>query len=310
MRIKKINKLFVIFPILTITVLMALATYQGNFIRVENITSSAGETNISVPIVLDNNDSVAGFQFDVTYDSFLIFSDYEVTSRMPNASVVINDNSAGTLKIAVLVPEQISPGNGTILNLIFDVNSSASSGNYPIDLTGVDLGNIAAQPVNTTSVNATFTIVSDSDGDGIDDNEDLCPLTYGCSEYDGCDYGHNEWLPPITNEENFTLQDGSTLPLKFNVTACNGSFYEDYDVKAKVYNTTLNFSTEYNASGSGDDYIRIEAEDALYIVNIHTNELGMPIGEYKINVTYGNNVSAEIGFILVERGIGKGKKLQ
>jgi hypothetical protein len=310
MMLKKTGKIFVIVPFFIIAVFLVLASSQSNLIKIENITSAPGETNISVPVVLDNNESIAGFQFDVTYDNFLLFNDYEVTSRMPNASVVINNNSAGILKIAVLVPEEISPGNGPILNLIFDVNSSATSGDYPIDLTGVGLGSIVAQPVNSTSVNATFTIVSDSDGDGIDDDEDSCPLTYGCSEYEGCDYGHKEWLPPITNEENFTLQGGSTLPLKFNVTACNGSFVEDYGVKVKIYNNTLNFSKEYNATGSGDDYITIDMEEILYIVNVHTNELGMPLGEYIINVTYSNNLSSIIGFELVQMGIGRGKKLQ
>jgi hypothetical protein len=309
MRIKKLSKLFVIAPFFIIAVLLVIASSQNNVIKIENITSAPGETNISVPVVLDNNDSIAGFQFDVSYDNFLIFNGYEVTSRMPNASVVINNNSVGILRIAVLVPEEISPGNGTILNLIFDVNSSATSGDYPIDLTNIGLGSIVAQPVNSTSVNATFTIVSDSDGDGIDDDEDSCPLTYGCLEYNGCDYGHKEWLPPITNEENFTLQQGSTLPIKFNVTTCNESFFEDYDVKVKIYNYTLNFSKEYNASGSGDDYVRIETDDMLYITNIHTNELDMPLGEYVVNVTYSNNLSAKIGFILVEKGIGRGKKL-
>ena len=304
--IKKVLLLSSIFILASI--LSVLAVNQVNQITAGNMTSSPGATNISIPILMDNNESVAGFQFDIGYTSFLIYRGYQLTSRMPNASVVVNNDTDGVLKIAGLIPEQIAPGNGSILELIFDVNSSAVSGEYPVNFSNLILGNVIAEPVNATPEEAVFTVVSDSDNDWIPDEDDICPLIFGCSIYSGCQYGLKEWLPPITNQENFTLQEASTLPLKFNVTNCSGSFFEDYDVLVKVYNQTLNFYKEYNASGSGDDYIRMN--DMLYIVNIHTNELGMPLGNYIIDVSFANNLTNQTGFTLVERGVGKGHKLK
>ena len=45
-------------------------------------------------------------------------------------------------------------------------------------------------------------------------------------------------------------------------------------------------------------------------MNIHTNDLGMPLGEYIINTTFANDMSSMIRFILLDKGagIGKGKK--
>jgi len=290
-------------------ILIALAVDEINQIIIGNLTSSPGETNVIIPIILKNNESIAGFQFDINYTTYLIYKDYEITSRMPNASVVVNNNSLGVLKVAVLIPEEIEPGNDTILNLIFNVNSSASSGEYPTNFSNILLGDIVAEPVNTTPVDGIVIVILDSDGDGILDEDDICPLTYGCINYSGCQYGLKEWLPPITTQENFTLNDGQTLPLKFNVTNCSDSFFEDNDVKVEIYNQSFNFSKEYNATGIGDDYIRIEEGDR-YIVNIHTNELEMPLGEYIINVSFANNMNSKIGFILLDKGmgIGKGKK--
>lgn len=311
MKMEKINAslhLFLIFAV--IVVFSVLASDLPNEIILGDMTFSPGDTDVTVPVVLKNNDSVAGFQFDLAYTSYLIYKGYEATARMPNASVVVNNDTLGLLRVAALIEGQISAGNGTILNLVFDVNSSAASGEYPVNFSNLLLGDIVAQPVNTTPSDADFTIVVDSDGDGILDDEDVCPQTYGCSDYIGCQYGIKEWLPPITTQENFTLQDGSTLPLKFNVTNCSDYFFEDYDVKVSIYNDTLNFSKEYNASGTGDDYVRIEEVDVLYITNIHTNDLDMDLGMYTINVTLGNKISDKTGFILVEKGIGKGKKLK
>jgi len=306
----KIKKLFFFFSVFFMIVMLSvLAADEINQIIIGNLTSSPEETNVIIPIILKNNESVAGFQFDINYIPYFIYKGYEVTSRMPNASVVVNNNSLGVLKVAVLIPEEIETGNNTILNLIFDVNSSASSGEYPTNFSNLLLGDIVAEPVNTTPVDGVVTVILDSDGDSIFDEDDICPLTYGCINYSGCQYGLKEWLPPITVQENFTLNDGQTLPLKFNVTNCSDDFFEDNDVIVEIYNQSFNFSKKYNATETGDDYIRIEEGDK-YIVNIHTNDLGMSLGEYIINVSFANNMSSKIGFILLDKGmgIGKGKK--
>jgi hypothetical protein len=56
---------------------------------------------------------------------------------------------------------------------------------------------------------------------------------------------HVNWLPPLSNQGDFQLKDGSTLPIKFTLTDPNtGAFVEDTGVKVDV-NEVL-FSDNFN----------------------------------------------------------------
>ena len=310
MKLIKSNKLVPIFLSFFILTTLVLAISQ-NAISIEDIVESPGTSDINIPILLENNDSVAGFQFDINFTPFLTYKGYTLTERISNETIVINNETSGLIRVAALFSENISSGNGAIMNLIFDLSENSTSGDYPINFSNLILGNIIAQPVNTTPIDAIFTIVLDSDGDGILDENDYCPLIYGCSNYSGCQYGLKEWLPPIINQEEFELQEGATLPFKFNVTDCTDDFYNDSEVKVNIFNTSLSINKTYNASGTGSDYVRINETEQIYIVNIDSNELDMPLGGYTIYTSFNNSVLKTIGFELIEKGTngrGKGKK--
>ncbi len=256
---------------------LGVATITGGEVKVIK-----GATSVAYPIYLDNNESVVGFQINIDYPTYLIYHGLEETLRMPNATIVVNDGTDGFLSIAVLIEDEISSGDGEAFNLIFNVDESAVVGNYTIDLSDFVAANINATVLEADIVDGNFEIVEP--------------------------YGF-EFLPPISNFENFTLQNGATLPLKFNVTE-NNAFVIDDSVLVRVYNLSLGIDYTYNTSGEGDDYVRIIEEEGHYVVNIHTRELEMPVGLYDVDVIFSNYQVELIGFELVDKskGIGKGRQ--
>jgi len=149
----------------------------------------------------------------------------------------------------------------------------------------------------------------DPDNDGVLDPDDNCPFIFGCSKYDGC-AEKVYWLPPLSLS-SFSIQAGSTLPIKFNVTSCNGDFLEDKSVMTHVFNkenTSINKTYVY---GDGSKNIRINATEGIYITNFHTK--GYPEGNYTINVVLTNiaaNIDIELNKLSSEtkgKAIGKNK---
>jgi hypothetical protein len=305
---KSIFVLILILLILSTTVIVIAQTITT--LSVEDKTALQNSTNFSVPIFLENNESIAGFQFNVDYSTELILKDIELTERLSdfNRSIEINSSTPGTIKIAALVENEIASGNGAILNLIFDVDENALPGEYEMPLVYVVVGNIGAESVEKDVINGTFTILADSDYDQIPNINDSCPSIFGCELHSGCNFGLKEWLPPISLEEEFELQQGATLPLKFNVTDCSGDFYIDNGVIVNVINESISFYKEYNASGEGNDFVRINETESHYILNIHTNQLNMSLGTYDGKVEFSNGNHAEVAFELIQNGKGKGKK--
>ncbi|MEK6832969.1 MAG: cohesin domain-containing protein [Nanoarchaeota archaeon] len=251
----------------------------------ESIDAVKGAQNVIYPLYLNNSEDVVGFQIEVNYSTnYLNLTGVEPTSRINNAEIVYN-NQNNILRIAVLVnneSDKIVAGNGAVLNLIFDVDENAIAGNYTIDLYNLISSNISAIALNSSESDGLFEIIE----------------KYGFV-----------FLPPISNFDNFTLQNGATLPLKFNVTDENG-FAIDDSVLVRVYNLSLGIDKTYNASGEGDEYITIDGVNKLYITNIHTEQLNMGKGIYNIDVIFSNYQDELIGFELVDKsqGIGKGKQ--
>jgi hypothetical protein len=271
--------LFLGIVLLTILSIQAIIILNGASVKVIK-----GASDLSYPIYLNNTEPIVGFQVIINYSTdFLIIKDILATSRLPNATIVFNDEPP-IVKISVLVnneTDKILQGNGAILNIIFDINESAVPNNYTINFSDIILVDI-----NTT-------IFSTEISDGNFEITEPYNITF---------------LPPISLFENFTLQEGATLPLKFNVTE-NNNFVSDNSVLVRIYNQTLGIDYTYNASGQGDDYIRINETSGFYIVNVHTEQLNMPEGLYDIEVSFDNSQKEYIGFELVDKsqGIGKGK---
>ena len=275
MEIKKYPLLFLV--ILSLTGVMAYITITGGYAK-----SIPGATEVPYPIYSNNDEPFSGFQVDVNYDpNYLTYSRIEPSSLISSPVFVINDETPGFLKIiAVSEGGEIPPRDEKIFDIIFDVDAEAVSGEYLINLSDFLAANIDVTILISEAAGGIFEIVK--------------PYEF-------------EFLPPITNTGEFTLQDGATLPLKFSVSDINGSFVADDSVLVRIYNE--NFSKIYNASGEGSDYIRIDETGSLYIINIHTKNLGLNLGVYNIEVSFDNFQTEEILFELVEKGQGKGKQV-
>ena len=113
--------------------ILIIANEEILIISLENVNASAGTQNLEVPINFDNNVTVYGIQFSVPHDNDLIFKNISLTSRTEGAIVDANDVD-GEILIAAVKEDGISAGNGTILNLVFDVSASAN-GTYPLNVT-------------------------------------------------------------------------------------------------------------------------------------------------------------------------------
>ena len=245
-----------------------------------DVRAIKGAEGVPFPVYLNNNESVAGFQVEIDYPSYLSFESLVETSRMSNATIVINNETSGLLKIAVLDGAGIESGNGEVFNLIFNVDESAVTGNYDVDSSEIVVANIETTVLSTEIDNGTFTIVE--------------PYNF-------------TFLPPVSLFENFSLQDGATLPLKFKIENVT-SFVLDDSVQVRIFNLSLGIDKTYNSSGEGNDFIRINETEEQYIVNIHTGQLEMPLGIYDIVVSFDNFQEDTIGFELIQNGKGKGKQ--
>lgn len=268
--------------ILLIGGVFALTTMYGG-----SITLIQGAKEVSFPVYLDNEGDIVGFQLDINYSTNdLILTRIEPTARISNSTIVFN-NQPPLVKMAVLVNGSnysILPGDGPVLNLVFNVSDSAQEGIYDINLNELIAVDISAVALNVSETDGSFEVVE--------------PYGFG-------------FLPPISLFENFTLQEGATLPLKFNVTDENG-FVADGSVLVRVYNLSLGIDHLYNNSGTGDDFIAINEAEGLYLVNVHTGNLNMPQGTYDIDVSFNNSQTESVGFEIVDKsqGIGRGKNKQ
>lgn len=119
------------------------------------------------------------------------------------------------------------------------------------------------------------------------------------------------FLPPITTMQTFNLTNGSTLPIKFTVRNITNEFISDNTVSVNITNSTGRLITRL-ANGTGANNVRIDSMEEQYIVNLHTNDYNLKVGEtYAVTVTFGESTSlkgyAITYFTLIEGGKAKGK---
>lgn len=113
------------------------------------------------------------------------------------------------------------------------------------------------------------------------------------------------WLPPITNSD-FALQDGTTLPLKFQLFENDVLLTDMQDVSLELEGPAP-FVTRAYELGDGADNLRWDAETCSYIVNLKTKDGEWPEGTYTATVIVGGFVYGDITFALsTEKGVGRG----
>ena len=113
--------------------------------------------------------------------------------------------------------------------------------------------------------------------------------------------GSANWLPPVTNED-FVLQDGTTLPLKFQIFDDSGLVTTMQPVFVEVIDGTTVHRYDL---GDGVTSLRWNAEEYYYIANLKTKDDGWSGGDYV--ATVGGIVTGSIPFQLSpDKGVGRG----
>jgi len=119
--------------------------------------------------------------------------------------------------------------------------------------------------------------------------------------------------PPITTMNQFNLKSGRTLPIKFTTQDDDtGEFIYDETVNVTITNSIGHLITDFTY-GTGTDSVRINIIEKQYIVNFHTKNYALNVGEtYVITVTFGEPDSLrgceDIIFTLVDKGKEKDEK--
>ena len=116
------------------------------------------------------------------------------------------------------------------------------------------------------------------------------------------------WQPPVTNLEDFVLQDGTTLPLKFKLYLQDGTLITGVQT---VHMTVegMGFDHEF-CLGDGRDMLRFDPYEYYYIANFHTRDFELPEGDYIAAVR--DDCSGEIlgsvpFYLSPAKGTGRGK---
>jgi len=112
-----------------------------------------------------------------------------------------------------------------------------------------------------------------------------------------------DWLPPVTNAD-FTLKDGTTLPLKFQLLDDEEVVTSPQWVSLVITDPDETIIKTYML-GDGVENLRWNADEWYYIANLKTKVGDWPPGEY--TATVDGIVTDTITFELsAEKGVGRG----
>ena len=174
------------------------------------------------------------------------------------------------------------------VSVTFD-GSGSSDPDGSIDSYDWDFGDgntgTGVNPVHAYTQDGTYTVtleVTDNDG-ATDTDTTTATISDTDSVYDIF------FLPPITTRNTFNLKNGRTLPIKFTVRDnVTGDFIYDDTVNLTITNSTGHL-IDYFTNGKGTNNIRINPTEEHYIVNFHTKDYTLNVGEkYTIKVIFGN----------------------
>jgi hypothetical protein len=115
--------------------------------------------------------------------------------------------------------------------------------------------------------------------------------------------------PPLTNEEDFALQDGTALPVKFDVRNPAGEFLPDEPLAAVITDPSLNTIAAF-VRGSGSEGISVDPASEEYHFNLHSKNYGLLEGTvYTIVILWNDIPIGDIDFTVdYAKGVGRGKK--
>ena len=125
---------------------------------------------VSVPIVADDANGVAGMDLRLTFDSTdLSAQSASKTALTSDLHVQCNPNVPGEMRISLARATGMAGGSGTLLNVIFDVSSRCRVGDaIPITLTVDTFCGELGEPLPCTTSNGVIRI-EDNDTDELPD---------------------------------------------------------------------------------------------------------------------------------------------
>lgn len=111
-----------------------------------------------------------------------------------------------------------------------------------------------------------------------------------------------EFLPPLSNNEEYIMPDGSTLPIKFKLKVEGEVLFENVEMMVKVPEITTPFTI-----GEGSSNIRFDPLTGQYILNLHTKDYNLVTGTHTVKVYVNGNEVGSTTFQLLEGGKAKGR---
>jgi hypothetical protein len=109
-------------------------------------------------------------------------------------------------------------------------------------------------------------------------------------------YNFIGFLPPIRNDGSSRFKAGRTIPIKFQLTATDGSHVTDASPTLEVYHVTGEVLGTVDVESSGeaneDNNFRYDSESAQYIYNLSTK--GYSTGTYLLRVSLNDQTTHDV----------------
>ena len=146
----------------------------------QEITVESGMKQVVVPILLENTNSIAGYQCDLYLpDGFSVstdeYGDYMVemertTARRHNVDMRRLDNGCLRILCSSMTNATFSGNSGTVLTITLDISDAVSAGEYVVDLKNVVMTDPQATRYTSSDTKSVITIpsftIGDVNGDG------------------------------------------------------------------------------------------------------------------------------------------------
>ena len=143
-----------------------------NYLTMNNAEACKGES-VVLPVNLNNTESITALQLEMALPAGIIISKCQLTDRKGDDHTasyrkLVNGNYQVT--VISLSKAVFSGTEGAVVNLTLDVDKDVAVGDYPINITNIELTTAVTQAVNPADVTATLTVsnvkIGDVDGNG------------------------------------------------------------------------------------------------------------------------------------------------
>lgn len=143
-----------------------------NWVSGANVNGIAGN-KVTVPVSLDNQDGIAGVQFDLLVPSGITLTNVSTTSRTSKLMVDFEKRADNLYRVLLFQTgiNAISGNEGKILNLTLDIDDNLALGEYTIRYNDVVLTKSNSEIVATANSTSKLTLVDIELGDANRDGQ-------------------------------------------------------------------------------------------------------------------------------------------